>query len=129
MDQERSVEGAVVSETGNPERTPEQVKAEIEQTREQLGETVEALAARTDVKGQAKQAVDDARTTVSDKVTGVKDSVASTAQNISASAQEATPASMSDAGTQASRFVREQRPVVVGLGAFALGLLLGRRRS
>ena len=38
-------------------KSPEQIRADIEQTREQLGDTVEALAEKTDVKAQAKQYV------------------------------------------------------------------------
>jgi hypothetical protein len=36
------------------EKTPEEIRAEIEATREQLGDTVEALAEKTDVKAQAQ---------------------------------------------------------------------------
>jgi hypothetical protein len=46
------------------ERTPEQVREEIEQTRTELGDTVAALSAKTDVKGQAKHAVSEAKATV-----------------------------------------------------------------
>ena len=43
------------------ERTPEQIRADIEQTRQELGDTVEALAAKTDVKAQAAARVDSAK--------------------------------------------------------------------
>jgi type IV secretory pathway VirB10-like protein len=129
MDEERGGEGALVSENGETERTPEQVRAEIEQTRQELGETVEALAAKTDVKGQAKQAVNEARATVSEKVADVRHSVADTAQGVSSTAQEKAPRSVSDAGAQASRIVRENRPAVIAAGVFVLGILIGRRRS
>ena len=129
MDEERRVEGPPVSENGETERTPEQVRSEIEQTREELGETVEALAAKSDVKGQARQAVDDARTSVGETVTGIKQSVSTRAEDLSSSAQQAAPRSVSDAGGQASRLVRENRPAVIALGALGLGILIGRRRS
>lgn len=46
-------------ETG--ERTPEQIRADIEKTRQELGDTVEALAAETDVKAQAAARVASAK--------------------------------------------------------------------
>lgn len=36
------------------ERSPEQIRAEIDKTRAELGDTVEALAEKTDVKARAK---------------------------------------------------------------------------
>lgn len=58
--------GADAGET----KSPEQIRADIEQTREQLGDTVEALAEKTDVKAQAKNriaAVKDAAQTKRDE--------------------------------------------------------------
>ena len=43
------------------DRTPEQVREEIEHTRSELGDTVAELAAKTDVKAQAQRAVDNAK--------------------------------------------------------------------
>jgi hypothetical protein len=36
------------------ERSPEQIRADIDRTREELGDTVEALAEKTDVKARAQ---------------------------------------------------------------------------
>jgi MYXO-CTERM domain-containing protein len=36
------------------DRTPEQIRAEIDSTRRELGDTVEALAEKTDVKAKAQ---------------------------------------------------------------------------
>ena len=55
-------------ETDQTERTPEQVREEIERTREELGDTVAALAHKTDVKAQAKRATDETKAAVSGKV-------------------------------------------------------------
>jgi ElaB/YqjD/DUF883 family membrane-anchored ribosome-binding protein len=120
-----------MSDTGEDPttRTPEQVRAEIEQTQQELAETVEALAAKSDVKAQARRAVDDAKTTVREKVADVKESASGAADSLAGQAQEATPASVSDAGARASELVRENRPAVIALGALILGFLLGRRRS
>ena len=40
-------------------RSPEEIRADIEQTRAEVGDTVEALAAKTDVKAQAKAKVEE----------------------------------------------------------------------
>src|SRR3954470_19778479 len=45
------------------EKTPEQLRAEIEETREDLGDTVEALAAKTDVKTRARERADELKRT------------------------------------------------------------------
>ena len=39
------------------QKSPEEIRVDIEQTREELGDTVEALAAKTDVKAQAKERI------------------------------------------------------------------------
>ena len=41
------------------QKTPEQLRAEIEETRENLGDTVEALAAKTDIKTRARERADE----------------------------------------------------------------------
>lgn len=43
------------------DKTPAEIRAEIDRTREELGDTVEALAEKTDVKAQAKAKVDEAK--------------------------------------------------------------------
>jgi uncharacterized protein DUF3618 len=55
-------------------RTPEEIRADIEQTREELGETVEALAEKTDVKAQARAKVDEAKSTAKAKAEEVRGS-------------------------------------------------------
>ena len=78
------------------QRSPEEIRADIEETREDLGDTVEALAAKTDVKGQAKAKVE----SVKEKISG------------------ATPSSVTDtAGSN---------PVpTAAIGAFVGGILVG----
>ena len=134
--------------TGEAEaRTPEEVKAEIEETRAELGDTVEALVAKTDVKGQAKQAVTDARATVADKatevkqtVTGKKDEVAAKAADVkqtvvdkkdevAAAAHETAPESVGETGRRAVAVAQDNRPALIVAGAFALGVLIGSRRG
>jgi hypothetical protein len=43
------------------ERTPEQIRADIDKTRKELGDTVESLAEKTDVKAQAKAKVEEVK--------------------------------------------------------------------
>ncbi len=83
------------------ERSPEQIRAEIDKTRKELGDTVEALAEKTDVKAQAKAKADD-----------VKEQAQAVTQQVEARAKQ------------------DPKPFVVG-GAVALALLLfwRRRRS
>ena len=51
------------------QRSPDEIRADIEETREDLGDTVEALASKTDVKGQAKAKVE----SVKEKIGGATD--------------------------------------------------------
>jgi len=78
------------------ERSPEEIRANIEQTREDLGDTVEALSAKTDVKAQAKAKVE----SVKEKVGG------------------ATPASVTETASS--------NPVpTAAIAAFVGGILVG----
>jgi Protein of unknown function (DUF3618) len=49
------------AKAADEEKTPAQIRAEIDETREELGDTVEALAEKTDVKAQAKAKVEDVK--------------------------------------------------------------------
>ena len=53
--------------TAGEAKSPEQIRADIEQTREELGDTVEALAEKTDVKAQAKSRISAVKNTAQDK--------------------------------------------------------------
>jgi hypothetical protein len=52
--------------TANEQRSPEEIRRDIEATRGELGDTVEALAAKADVKAQAKDKADELKQKVSD---------------------------------------------------------------
>jgi ElaB/YqjD/DUF883 family membrane-anchored ribosome-binding protein len=97
-------------DAGQEQRSPEEIRADIEQTREDLGDTVEALAAKTDVKGQAKAKVD----SVKEKVSGAK-----------AGAAEHTPSSARDGFAQASETARSNPVPTAAIAAFVGGLLVG----
>lgn len=42
-----------------PEKSPEEIRRDIEETREDLGDTVDALSAKTDVKARAQGAINE----------------------------------------------------------------------
>jgi ElaB/YqjD/DUF883 family membrane-anchored ribosome-binding protein len=127
MDQDQSAAGPELSDV--PERTPEQVREEIEQTRGELGDTVAALAEKTDVKAQAKQTVDAAKDNVTGRVSEIKQDVTDKKDDFVSSAQEATPESASDAAKRAMMFVGEHAVAVAAIGGFALGWLIRSRAS
>jgi Protein of unknown function (DUF3618) len=127
MDQDQSEAGQELD--GDQERTPEQVREEIEQTRAELGDTVAALAQKTDVKAQAKHAVGDAKETVSGKISDIRETATAKKDDFVASAQEATPESASEAGQRASTFAKQNRVALIALGAFGLGLVIGKARA
>ena len=97
------------------QKSPEEIRAEIEHTREELGDTVEALAGKTDVKAQAK-----------DRIASIKDTAQNRKAEFASRAQDATPDSAA-AGAQrvTSTITREPVPFAVA-GAFAAGVLVGR---
>jgi predicted phage tail protein len=127
MDQDQSPTGPALD--ADAERTPEQVREEIEQTRAELGDTVAALAEKTDVKAQAQHAADHAKETVSGKVSEIRETVSGKKDDFVSAAHEAAPESAGDAGQKAAAFARQNRVVLIALGAFAAGLLIGRARA
>jgi len=99
-------------------RTPEEIRADIEQTREEVGDTVEALAAKTDVKAQARQRVDEVKANLHAKTDQVK-----------AKVTDATPASAQQGGqTVVEKVKANPTPFVLG-GAMLLAFVIGRRTA
>ena len=97
------------------QKTPEELRDEIEQTRQELGDTVEALAEKTDVKAQAQE-----------KVTAAKTKVTETKEDLLGKAQAASPESARTAAAQVQQKTREN-PLPVAVGAAVLvGFVLGR---
>jgi len=116
MDQAAREGGPAVS--AEPEqskdKTPEEVRADIERTREELGDTVEALAAKTDVKAQAK-----------DRITQVKETAQQKKDEFAARAREAAPDSAGAGADQIVSTVRSRPVPFSAFGAFAAGVLVG----
>ena len=74
MDEDTRTAGASVS--ASEQRSPEQIRDEIEQTREELGDTVEALAAKTDVKTRVHERVEETKATAKEKISGSPNAIA-----------------------------------------------------
>jgi len=120
VDQDERAEGAAMSTADRTEetRSPEEIRADIEQTREEVGDTVEALAAKSDVKAQARE-----------KVEEIKGNVRAKADEVKAKAQSSTPETAQQGGQQLVAKVREN-PAPVALGAAMLvAFLIGRRTA
>ena len=122
MDQDERAEGAAMSTDSTDKtqetRSPDEIRADIEQTREEVGDTVEALAAKTDVKAQAQARVDE-----------VKGNVKAKADEVKAKAQSSTPESAQQGGQQVIAKVRENpAPLVLG-AAVLVAFLIGRRTA
>lgn len=113
MDQGTRSDGQTMSAEEN-QREPVQVEREIEATREELGETVAALASKADVKAQVQEK---------------KQEVKARAQGMLGKAADASPDGVASTARQASARARRNPLPFAVAGAFALGLLLGRRRS
>jgi hypothetical protein len=101
-----------------PQKTPEEIRREIEQTREGLGDTVEALAHKTDVKAQARERVDSIKQTAQQK-----------REEFVSKARSATPDSASGGAKQVSATAqRNPLPFAIG-GALLAGFVIGRITS
>ena len=116
MDQDPRPAGPPVDEGGT--RSPEEIRADIEQTREEVGDTVEALAGKTDVKAQANRRVEE-----------IKANLHAKADQAKAKLADATPANAQEGGRTVATKIR-QNPVPLALGgAVLLAFALGRRTS
>jgi ElaB/YqjD/DUF883 family membrane-anchored ribosome-binding protein len=104
------------------QRTPEQLRAEIEVTRQQLGDTVEALAARTDFKTRTKE-----------RFAALRSDASARTNELVARTREATPESAEAKGQQLTATVKANPIPFAAAGALAAGLLIGvligRRKS
>jgi gas vesicle protein len=125
------------AEPSTGDRSPEEIRREIEQTREEMGDTVEALAQKADVKGQAHDRVEDVKESVREKVDEVRERVSGAAGQ----AAGAAPESAQEGAQQAAQYAQQgfqqateatRRDPAKGLAAafgagLAVGWLVGRR--
>ena len=104
--------------TADEEKSPEQLRAEIEDVRADLGDTAAALAAKTDIKTRARDKAEELKRTATAKKEMLlskigRDGSASTADGPSAL-------------TQAKAKAREKPVLTASLGALIGGYALGR---
>jgi hypothetical protein len=114
MGQDPRAGGTQVSDEGT--REPQEIRRDIESTRGEMGDTVEALAEKADVKTQAQRKVDE-----------VKRTVAAKREELMGKAKQASPDGAGSAASTVSQKARENPVPVAVAGAFAFGLMLGRR--
>lgn len=102
-------------------RSPEEIRADIERTREDLGDTAAALAEKADVKAQAKAKVDDLRHTLE----GKKEEASAKAKDMGKKAREAAPDSVGE-GAHSAMTHAQENPVPIGIAAsFLAGVIVG----
>ena len=114
---ERASEGRPTMSAASEEsqqKSPEEIRADIEHTREALGDTVEALAEKADVKGQAK-----------DRIVSIKDTAQHKKAEFASRARKATPESAGAGAQQVASTVKRQPVPFTAAGAFAAGVLAG----
>ena len=100
------------------DKTPEQLRHEIDDARRDLGDTAAALAAKTDVKSRAREKVESVKQTVAEK----KESFTSAG----GTADDGGPAQMSTAAQQAKAKAQENPVPVAAAAAFVGGFVFGR---
>ena len=107
-----------VDQAADHDKSPDEVRHEIEQTREELGDTVEALAQKADVKAQAKERINSARGAAQLKK-----------GEIAAKIKSTTPESATE-GAQKVATTAKKNPLPLAAGAaFLAGFLVGRFSS
>jgi ElaB/YqjD/DUF883 family membrane-anchored ribosome-binding protein len=116
MDQAASEGGPAVSATTGEgqQKSPEEIRADIEQTREELGDTVETLAAKADVKAQAKA-----------RLATIKNTAQQKKGEFASRARQATPDSAASGAQQVAATVQRKPAPFAAAGVFAGGVLLG----
>jgi hypothetical protein len=116
----RTSSPAVETGTSDQQRSPDEIRADIERTREQLGDTAAAVAQKGDVKTQAKAKIDETKQRLADK----KDEVVG-------KAKETSPDSATQLAGQAATTAKDNPLPVAATVAFLAGFLVGRisRRS
>jgi ElaB/YqjD/DUF883 family membrane-anchored ribosome-binding protein len=120
VDQAARTDGPQVESESSAQRSPEEIREDIERTREELGDTAAAVAQKADVKAQAQA-----------KVAETKQRVAGKKEEVLGKAKEASPESTSEFAGQAVSTAKENPLPVAAGAAFVAGFLIGRisRRS
>jgi hypothetical protein len=96
------------------QRSPEEIRDDIEGTREELGDTAAAIAGKTDAKGQAKA-----------KVENVKQGVRQKKEEFTAKAKDAAPESVGSGASQVATTAQDNPVPLMVAAAFGAGLVVG----
>jgi|tagenome__1003787_1003787.scaffolds.fasta_scaffold20703081_3 hypothetical protein len=124
MDQDESEVGARVAE----DKTPEQIRREIEDTRQDLGDTAAALAAKTDVKARAKEKVEGIKQTVSEKKESFTSS--SSSADPTGGGSQGSPLDQVKAKAPEFKAKAQENPIpTAAIAAFIGGFIFGRLTS
>jgi len=126
---ERRPELGEGADEGLQQRSPEEIRHDIDETRGELGETVEALAEKADFKGQAQQKVKEVKQTAQQKVEEVKQTAQQKREEFAGKVKAASPETAT-AGAQRLAARARENPVPLAIaGALITGYLVGRRRG
>lgn len=99
------------------QRSPEEIRVDIERTREELAETAAALAQKADVKARAQERMQEISADVRRRVDGLRSSVS-----------EHAPESAGGAAERARTTVRANPVPAAVLVGVAVGFLIARSR-
>ena len=108
------------------QRSPEEIRADIERTREELGDTAAAVAAKADVKKQAKAKVGSVKQKASAKADETKQKAAGKTEELADKARQTAPESAAAGAQQAQEFARENPVPLALVGAFVAGFALAK---
>jgi ElaB/YqjD/DUF883 family membrane-anchored ribosome-binding protein len=115
-------EGQVGAPVESEQKSPEEIRRDIEDTRQDLGDTAEALAAKTDVKTRAKERVEGLKQTIAEK----RESIGSSQGGDAAGGGTAKANAVVE---QAKAKANENPITTAALAAFVGGFVIGRITS
>jgi gas vesicle protein len=116
---------------------PREIRHEIERTRERMTETVDAIGYRTDVKARTRDAVVERKDAAMSKVSGMVNRVVGAMPDVPSPSDISMPGFVPDGeqvrhgadqvkeGAKQAVSVAQANPVGLGVGAVAVGLLVG----
>lgn len=116
---------------------PRQIRREIEETRARMTETVEAIGYRTDVKTRTKDAIVDRKDAVMNKASDIVHRVVGAAPDLPSPSDVSVPEFVPDReqiregarqvqqGAREAVSLAQRNPVGLGIGAVAVGFLVG----
>ena len=116
-------QGQVGTSVEKEQKSPQELRREIDQTRLNLGDTAAALAEKTDIRARAKEKLDDVKRTIADRQK-------SFALKSGGGEGTAGPAAAAGQAATKGKAKAEENPVATAaVAAFALGFVLGRIAS